>query len=146
MKKLREEVEFFYVLFVQCFFKYFLLNLKLYVLSDVYAQKIDMNKKILLIIIISAYIPLPSYAQEQDIAESFGLYSKGLEYYHKGNLYEAQETLEQAVRLDSRNDEAEGYLDLVNAEIKMRGQGRLNSYQDANSLKRETDLGNKEQY
>ena len=36
------------------------------------------------------------YAQEQDIAESFGLYSKGIDYYHKGKLYEAQETLEQA--------------------------------------------------
>ena len=54
------------------------------------------------------------YAQEQDIAESFGLYSKGIDYYHKGSLYEAKDTLEQAVRLDSRNEEAKGYLDLVN--------------------------------
>ena len=79
------------------------------------------------------------YAQEQDIAESFGLYSKGIDYYHKGKLYEAKDTLEQAVRLDARNDEAQGYLDLVNAEINMREQGRLGSYQNIAEIKRESD-------
>jgi len=87
-----------------------------------------------------------AYSQEQDIVESFGLYSKGIDYYHKGRLYEAKETLEQAVRLDPRNDEAQGYLDLVNAEIDMREQGRLNTYQDMSSLKREIDTGDDKQY
>jgi tetratricopeptide (TPR) repeat protein len=64
-----------------------------------------------------------SYAQEQNIAESFGLYSKGIDYYHKGKLYEAKDILEQAVKIDPRNDDAQGYLDLVNAEINMRKQG-----------------------
>ena len=86
------------------------------------------------------------YAQEQDIAESFGLYSKGIDYYHKGKLYEAQETLEQAVRLDPRNDEAQGYLDLVKAEINMREKGRLNSYEEASSLKREIDNNEYKRY
>ena len=86
------------------------------------------------------------YAEEQDIAESFGLYSKGIDYYHQGKLYEAKDILERAVKIDPRNDEAQGYLDLVNAEINMRKQGRLNSYQDMKSFKRETDLENKEQY
>ena len=86
------------------------------------------------------------HAQEQNIAESFGLYSKGIEYYHNGKLYEAQETLEQAVKLDPRNDEAQGYLDLVKAEINMREQGRLNTYQDISSLKREMDTGDEKQY
>jgi len=86
------------------------------------------------------------YAQEQHIAESFGLHSKGIDYYHKGKLYEAKDILEQAVRIDPRNDEAQGYLDLVNAEINMRKQGRFNSYQDMKSFERETDLENKKQY
>ncbi len=107
-----------------------------------------MNKKIFLIIIIGFTIcaPLFSYAQEQDIAESFGLYSKGIDYYHKGKLYEAQEILEQSVRLDPRNDEAQGYLDLVNAEISMREKGNLDIYQQANKLKREMDFDNRRQY
>ena len=82
------------------------------------------------------------YAQEQDIAESFGLYSKGIGYYHEGKLYEAQEILERAVRLDPRNDEAQGYLDLVNAEISMREKGKLDSYQGQSELKRESDFDN----
>src|SRR3989338_2779743 len=86
------------------------------------------------------------YAQEQDIAESFGLYSKGIDYYHKGKLYEARETLEQAVMLDPRNDEAQGYLDLVNAEINMRRKGKLDFYQEASALNRETSFENQKQY
>lgn len=86
------------------------------------------------------------YAQEQDIAESFGLYSKGIDYYHKGRLYEAQEILEQSVRLDPRNYEAQGYLDLVNAEINMRGKGKLDIYQQADKLTREMDFDNRKQY
>ncbi len=78
------------------------------------------------------------YAQEQDIAESFGMYSKGIDYYHKGKLYDAKETLEQAVRLDPRNDEAQGYLDLVNAEIRMREKGKLDFYQGQSEFKRES--------
>lgn len=80
-----------------------------------------------------------SYAQEENIVESFGMYSKGIEYYHQGKLYEAQEILQQAVRLDPRNDEAQGYLDLVSAEINMREQGRLNSYEDVDDLRRESE-------
>ncbi|MFA5388489.1 MAG: tetratricopeptide repeat protein [Candidatus Omnitrophota bacterium] len=80
-----------------------------------------------------------SYAQEQNIAESFGLYSRGIEYYHQGKLYEAKETLEQAVKLDPRNDEAQGYLDLVNAEIYMREKGRLDTYKEMAEIKRESD-------
>ena len=82
------------------------------------------------------------YAQEQDIAESFGMYSKGIDYYHKGKLYDAKETLEQAVRLDPRNDEAQGYLDLVNAEIRMREKGKLDFYQGQSEFKRESDFDN----
>ena len=78
------------------------------------------------------------YAQEQDIAESFGMYSKGIDYYHKGKLYEAKETLERAVRLDPRNDEAQGYLDLVNAELNMREKGKLDSYRGQSELRRES--------
>lgn len=98
----------------------------------------------LLLSYLNSYFPC--YAQEQDIAESFGLYSRGIDYYHKGKLYEAQETLEQAVRLDPRNDEAQGYLDLVNAEISMRGKGNLDIYQQADELKREMDFDNKKKY
>jgi len=86
------------------------------------------------------------YAQEQDIAESFGLYSKGINYYHEGKLYEAKETLERALNLDPRNDEAQGYLDLVNAELNMREKGRLNSYQDIDSLVREMESRDRKQY
>jgi len=81
----------------------------------------------------------PCYAQEQYIAESFGLYSKAVEYYRSGKLYEAKEILERAVRLDPRNDEAQGYLDLVNAEIKMRAKGRLGYYQEPTSIEREIE-------
>jgi tetratricopeptide (TPR) repeat protein len=111
------------------------------------AQKRIKNYSILFILMAcSLWLAGYSYAQEQNIAESFGLHSKGIDYYHKGKLYEAKDILEQAVRIDPRNDEAQGYLDLVNAEINMRKQGRLSSYQDMNSFRRETDLGNKEQY
>jgi len=110
-------------------------------------QKRIKNYSIVFILIAcSLWLAGYSYAQEQNIAESFGLYSKGIDYYHKGKLYEAKDILEQAVRLDPRNDGAQGYLDLVNAEINMRRQGRLNSYQDISSLKREMDPGNKKQY
>ena len=80
-----------------------------------------------------------SFAQEQDIVESFGLYSKGIDYYHKGKLSDAKEILEQAVRLDPRNEEAQGYLDLVNAEIRMREKGKLDSYQEIGELERESE-------
>ena len=83
---------------------------------------------------------LPLYAQEQYIAESFGLYSKGVDYYHDGKLYEAKDTLERALKLDPRNDEAQGYLDLVNAELNMRSKGRLDFYQSEADLKRESGL------
>ena len=82
---------------------------------------------------------LPCYAQEQYIAESFGLYSKGVTYYHTGKLHEAREILERAVRLDPRNDEAQGYLDLVNAELKMRAKGKMDYYQRPDELSRESD-------
>ena len=36
------------------------------------------------------------YAEEQDIAESFGLYSKGIDYYHQGKLYEAKDIIKSA--------------------------------------------------
>ncbi|MDP2920960.1 MAG: hypothetical protein Q8O12_01135 [Candidatus Omnitrophota bacterium] len=101
-----------------------------------------MYKVIVSLIIIFLYCCIAgAYAQEQDIAESFGLYSKGIDYYHKGKLYEAQETLEQAVMLDPRNDEAQGYLDLVNAEIRMREKGRLDFYQDTSEFQRESGGG-----
>lgn len=79
-------------------------------------------------------------AQEQYIAESFGLYSKGVDYYHDGKLQEAKDTLETALQLDPRNDEAQGYLDLVNAELRMRAQGRLDFYQETGELERESGL------
>ena len=84
---------------------------------------------------------LPCYGQEQYIAESFGLYSKGVDYYHQGKLHEAREILERAVKLDSRNDEALGYLDLVNSELRMRQKGQLGFYQGIDKLKRESDFG-----
>src|SRR3989338_4211466 len=102
--------------------------------------------KVSLIIILCGYVSVVCYAQEQDIAESFGLYSKGIDYYHKGKLYEARETLEQAVMLDPRNDEAQGYLDLVNAEINMRRKGKLDFYQEASALNRETSFEDQKQY
>lgn len=79
-------------------------------------------------------------AEEQNIVESFGLYSKGIEYYHKGNLSEAKAVLERSIKLDPRNEEAAGYLDLVNAEIKMREKGNLGFYQDSRNLNRESDM------
>lgn len=86
------------------------------------------------------------YAQEQDIVESFGLYSKGVDYYHSGRLYEARGVLERAVKLDPMNDEAQGYLDLVNAELKMRSQGQLDFYQDEREFKRESDFDEEKTY
>jgi len=81
-----------------------------------------------------------AYAQEQNIVESFGLYSRGIEYYRVGKLYEAKEILEKAIENDSRNVQAKGYLDLVNAELEMRAKGRLDSYQKFDELKRESDF------
>lgn len=89
-------------------------------------------------IFILSFGILPLYAQEQYIAESFGLYSKGVDYYHEGKLYEARDTLERALQLDPRNDEAQGYLDLVKAELDMRSKGRLDFYQSETDLKRES--------
>ncbi|NQT75329.1 MAG: tetratricopeptide repeat protein, partial [Candidatus Omnitrophica bacterium] len=89
---------------------------------------------------------LPAYAEEYYIAESFGLYSKGIEYYHDGKLREAKEVLERSVRLDPRNDEAQGYLDLVNAELKMRAKGKLDFYQSDAELKRESDFEKRQYY
>ena len=83
---------------------------------------------------------LPSYAEDYYIAESFGLHSKGIEYYHAGKLYEAKKILERALELDPRNDEAQGYLDLVNSELRMRAKGKLNFYQSDSELEREADL------
>ncbi len=87
------------------------------------------------------YSAVSCYAdtEEHDIAESFGLCSKGIRYYHNGDLYEARKVLEEALRFDPRNEEAQGYLDLVNGEIKMRSQGKLDVYQRASELKRESD-------
>ena len=81
-----------------------------------------------------------SFAEEQRIAESFGLFSKGSQYYHSGRLIEAKEILEKAVELDPRNEDARVYLNLVKAELKLRARGKLNSYEDSTNLKRETDL------
>ncbi|MBU4148848.1 MAG: tetratricopeptide repeat protein [Candidatus Omnitrophica bacterium] len=83
---------------------------------------------------------MPCFAQEQDIAESFGLYSRGVDYYHAGKLHEAKSILERAIRLDPRNGDAQGYLDLVDAELKMRSRGKLDFYQDAKNLNRESDF------
>ncbi|MFC1509218.1 hypothetical protein ACFL60_05985 [Candidatus Omnitrophota bacterium] len=74
------------------------------------------------------------------MAESFGLYSKGVDYYHQGSLYEAKDILERALSLDPRNDEAQSYLDLVNAELEMRAKGRLDFYQEEDGLEREIDV------
>jgi hypothetical protein len=98
-----------------------------------------MNRIVLILIFCFSYLAYPCFAQEQYVAESFGLYSKGIEYYRSGNLYEAKEVLERALRLDPRNDEAQGYLDLVNAELKMRAKGRLDFYRETSELKREAD-------
>ncbi len=113
-----------------------------------------MNRKFLSINILvtsalvlwGAYAISPCYAQEQYVAESFGLYSKGVEYYHEGRLQDAKEILGRALTLDPRNDEAQGYLDLVNAEIEMRSKGKLNFYQDTSGLKRESGLENDRTY
>ncbi len=73
-------------------------------------------------------------AQEQYVAESFGLYSKGVDYYHQGTLYEAKDILGKALKLDPRNEEAQSYLDLVNAELEMRAKGRSGFYQEEDGL------------
>lgn len=91
-------------------------------------------------------LPVPAHAEEYYIAESFGLYSKGIEYYHEGRLREAKEVLERSVRLDPRNDEAQGYLDLVNAELSMRAKGRLDFYQSESDLRRESDFEERQYY
>ncbi|MBU0759190.1 MAG: tetratricopeptide repeat protein [Candidatus Omnitrophica bacterium] len=86
------------------------------------------------------------YAQEQNIAESFGLYGRGVDYYHAGKLHEAKSILERALKVDPMNDDAQGYLDLVNAELNMRARGKLDFYQDENNLKRESDFNESRVY
>jgi len=95
----------------------------------------------IIIALALTFSSMPCYAQGQYVAESFGLCSKGVEYYRSGKLYEAKEILERSVRLDPKNDEAQGYLDLVNAEIDMRARGRLDFYEGADELRRERDSG-----
>lgn len=92
------------------------------------------------VLFLCAGSTLPSYAEEQFIPESFGLYSKGVEYFRAGKLYEAKETLERAIRLDPRNEEAQIYLDLVNAELRMRARGVLDTYQRETELTRERNF------
>ncbi|MFC1667465.1 hypothetical protein ACFL0P_06370 [Candidatus Omnitrophota bacterium] len=89
---------------------------------------------------------LPSCAQEQYIAQSFGLYSKGIAYYHEGNLHGAKDVLQRAILLDPRNDDAQGYLDLVNAELRMRRKGKLDFYQSGDEFRRESDFEETEFY
>ncbi len=78
-------------------------------------------------------------AEEQYIAESFGFYSKGVEYYHAGKLYEAKEALAKAVKLDPKNKEAVTYLELINAELKLRQRGEFRHYEMEKEFKRESD-------
>jgi len=66
----------------------------------------------------------------EDIAESFGLCSKAIKYYHVGRLEDAIEVLEKAIELDPDNREAQGYLDLIRAEFKMREEDRASIYQE----------------
>jgi tetratricopeptide (TPR) repeat protein len=108
------------------------------------SNTIQMSLLIFIIAIFLLSVPVFNcYGQEQDIAESFGLCSKGINYYQTGKLHEAKDILEQAVRLDPRNDGAKGYLILVNAEIIVRKKGRLDTYQDITKLIRERDFGYK---
>ena len=81
----------------------------------------------------------PCFAQEQNVAGSFGLYSKGVSYYHAGNLHEAKMILERALELDVRNEDAQTYLDLVNAELRLRARGMLDTYQRGDELRRESE-------
>jgi len=90
-----------------------------------------------ILILWCVYSVVPCYAQEQYVAESFGLHSKGIEYYHVGKLHEAKDILERAVSLDPRNDEAQGYLELVNAELRMRARGKFDYYQKESESERE---------
>ncbi|MFC1621367.1 hypothetical protein ACFL2G_03575 [Candidatus Omnitrophota bacterium] len=83
------------------------------------------------------FLNVPCYAQEEYVAESFGLYSKGIEYYHVGKLHEAKGILEKAVTLDPRNDEAQGYLDLVIAELNMRAEGKFDVYQRSSEFEQD---------
>jgi hypothetical protein len=101
---------------------------------------------ILSLITWCTYGASPLYAEEYYIAESFGFYSKGIQYYHEGRLHEAKNTLEHSIMLDPGNDEAQGYLDLVNAELRMRAKGRLDFYQHEDTLERESDPGEKESF
>jgi len=90
-----------------------------------------------------SYSVFPSHAEErdisEDIAESFGLCSKAIKYYHVGRLEEAIEVLERSLELDPDNREAEGYLDLIRAEVKMREEDREEVYQREADLREETD-------
>jgi len=81
----------------------------------------------------------PCFAQEQDIAVSFGLSSRGVDYYRAGKLHEAKVILERAIELDSRNADAQTYLDLVNAELRLRARGMLDTYQRSDELRRESE-------
>ncbi len=78
-------------------------------------------------------------SEEQYIAESFGFYSRGVEYYHKGKLYEAREALSRAVKLDPKNEEAATYLELVNAELKLRAKGEFSHYEREQEFRRESN-------
>ncbi|MEE8317347.1 MAG: hypothetical protein V3S13_00385 [Candidatus Omnitrophota bacterium] len=55
---------------------------------------------ILALMVWCTYGAAPLYAEEYYIAESFGLYSKGIQYYHEGRLLEAKKTLEHSIMLD----------------------------------------------
>ncbi len=93
-------------------------------------KRYNKSRSILVCVLTLSLIPYllslvsASYAQEQYVAESFGLHSKGIEHYHAGRYYEAEEMLERAIELDPRNDEAKGYLDLVRAEIRKQERNR----------------------
>src|SRR3989338_8757286 len=80
-----------------------------------------------------------SYAAEQYIAESFGLYARGVEYYHEGRLLEAKELLERAVRLDPEDGDAQGDLDLVNAELRVHRKGKTDFSQLDRAPEREKE-------
>ena len=102
-------------------------------------RKVTESSVRLLFCLIIFLFTQQGFADEQYIAESFGLCSKGIELYEKGYLHRAKEMLEEALKLDPRNEDAESYLELVNAELKMRAMGILDSYQRPDKLVREAD-------
>ena len=92
-------------------------------------------------LVVSIFIfPGKSYGAEYYAAESFGLYAKGVEYYHEGRLLEAKELLERAVSLDPEDGDAQGYLDLVNAELRMHRKGKVDFSQLDRAPEREKEL------